>query len=67
MELHGTLSTNLIKAVQSARRLRGQRVHSDTLAYWRELLDCARRDAGSSEPVQELIVELENELTDRTT
>jgi hypothetical protein len=68
MELHGKLSTNLINAVQSARRLRGHPVHGDTLAYWKELLDRARHDLakGSTEPIQELIVELESELTDRT-
>lgn len=58
---------NLTTAVQSARRLRGHPIYADTLDYWRELLDHARRELakGSSEPLRALILELENELADR--
>ena len=68
MDLHGTLATNLTNALQSARRLQGHPVHSDTLEHWRELLDHSRRELanGSMEPIQGLIAELENELADRT-
>jgi hypothetical protein len=68
MELHGTLVNNLTSAIQSARRLRGHPVHSDTLDHWSGLLAHARQALadGSTEPIQPLIVELENELSDRT-
>ena len=67
MELHGSTSNNLASAVQSATRLRGQPVHGDTLRHWTDLLDHARGEleAGSSEPIHALIVELEKELADR--
>jgi hypothetical protein len=68
MELHGTLAKNLTSAVQSARRLKGHPVHADTLGHWNDLLNRARQELanGSTEPIQALIVELENELADRT-
>jgi len=68
MELHGTIANNLTSAVQSARRLRHHPVHADTLGHWADLLDHARRElsAGSNEPIQALILELENEMADRT-
>ncbi len=55
-------------SVQSARRLKGHPIHADTLGHWRDLLDDARRELakGSTEPLQALILELENELADRT-
>jgi hypothetical protein len=69
MELHGSIVKNLTSAIQSARRLRGHAVHPDTLDHWSDLLAYARRAMadGSTEPIQALIVELENELADRTT
>ena len=68
MELYGTILNNLVTAVQSARRLRGRPVHDDTLGHWTELLHHAQREvaAGSSEPIQALIIELEREIADRT-
>lgn len=68
MDLHGSLPSNLTSALQSARRLRGHRVHSDTLGYWTELLHHARRElaAGTGETLLPLIVELEKELADRS-
>jgi len=68
MELHGSIVQNLASAVQSARRLRGHPVHSDTLDHWSDLLAHARQALadGSTEEIQPLIVELENELADRT-
>ena len=67
MELHGSLVNNLASAVNSARRLRGEPVHKDTLGHWAELLDHARSEVadGSPEPIQALIVELDKELADR--
>jgi hypothetical protein len=68
MDLHGSIATNLSSAVQSARRLSGHPVHADTLSHWTDLLHHARREleAGSSEVLQSLIVELETELAERT-
>jgi hypothetical protein len=68
VDLHGSIKNNLASAVQSARRLRGHPVHSDTLDHWRNLLEHARRQlaSGSAEPIQLLVAELENELASRT-
>jgi len=54
--------------LQSAHRLKGHPIHADTLGHWRDLLDHARRELakGSAEPLEALILELENELADRT-
>jgi hypothetical protein len=42
VELHGTLTENLKAALRSAHKLRGQRVHADTLRFWSELVGLAR-------------------------
>ena len=67
MEIHGSIANNLTSAVQSARRLRGHPIHGDTLGHWKDLLNHARQELanGSTEPLQTLIAELENELADR--
>ena len=67
MEIHGSIAKNLTSAVQSARRLRGHPLHADTLGHWRDLLIYARQELanGSTESIQALIVELEDELADR--
>jgi len=64
MKIEGSIRSNLISAITSARRWRGRTVHRDTLNFWRSVLDQGRR-AGTgplSEPVAELVAELENEL-----
>ena len=68
MDIHGSIATNLSSAVQSARRLSGHAVHADTLTHWTDLLHHARREleAGSSEVLQSLILELETEHAERT-
>lgn len=43
MELHGSLIVNLEAAVRSAQRLRGQPLYPETLQFWSELLEMARR------------------------
>ncbi|HEY5711718.1 MAG TPA: hypothetical protein VIT38_07470 [Allosphingosinicella sp.] len=70
MKLHGSVEDNLNAAVRSARRLRGQPIYPDTLCYWGELLDHARRDRPSEYPgenqlVGRLIIELEAEMAGR--
>src|SRR4051812_8619242 len=42
MDLYGSLVENLEAAVESTRRLRGQRVYSDTFQFWSDLLETAR-------------------------
>ena len=68
MDLHGSIANNLTSALRSARRLRGHPVHADTLDHWTDLLHHARRDltGGSSEPILALILELEQEMAERT-
>lgn len=64
MKIEGSIRTNLISAITSARRWRGRPVHRDTINYWHSILDHGRR-AGAGplgEPVTELVAELENEL-----
>jgi len=70
MQLHGSTEGNLISAVRSASRLRGQPVHADTIKHWADLLQHARRElslsaALPSEPLKRLVAELEVELTKR--
>jgi hypothetical protein len=64
MRIEGSIRANLIAAAASARRLRGRPVHDDTIAYWRQLLDYARRV--STQPQGEVLgdamTELEAEL-----
>jgi hypothetical protein len=41
--LHGSLVENLEAAVDSAQRLRGRRIYPQTLQFWSDLLEVARR------------------------
>ena len=68
MDLHGSIANNLTSALRSARRLRGHPVHADTLDHWTDLLKHARGEltGGSSEPILALILELEQEMAERT-
>lgn len=43
MKIEGTIQANLLSAIVSSRRLRGQRVHKDTIAYWHAILERGRR------------------------
>ncbi len=60
MEIEGSIRANLIAAIASARRPRGHPVHGDTVKYWRQLLDYARR--ASTRPQPEAFAELMAEL-----
>lgn len=64
MKIDGSIRSNLISAINSARRWRGRRVHQDTVSHWRGVLEHGRRAAAGpmSEPLAELIAELETEL-----
>ncbi|HEX6605255.1 MAG TPA: hypothetical protein VF027_10315 [Sphingomicrobium sp.] len=67
MKFAGTIAQNLTAAVRSARRLKGQPIHVDTLGHWRALLEHARCELakGSGEGLQVHIRELENALDGR--
>jgi hypothetical protein len=64
MRIEGSLRSNLVAAVASARRLRGSPIHPDTVDHWRRLLDYGRLNSTQPlcEPVTELVAELECEL-----
>ncbi len=64
MKIEGSIRSNLLSAISSARRWRCRPVHKDTVTYWRGVLEHGRRiDAGPlGEPVAELVAELESEL-----
>jgi len=62
MKIEGSIRSNLISAITSARRWRGRAVHKDTRAYWQGILEHGRRAGPLGEPVAELVAELENEL-----
>ncbi len=69
MKLHGSIQENLVAAVRSARRLRRQPVHADTLRYWDDLLHHARRElasgTGDRQSIEPLVAELEIEIAGR--
>lgn len=70
MQLHGTVEANLIAAVNSAKRLRGQRVYAETVAHWTRLIEHARSHAHiepgrDSAAVRLLVAELETEIRGR--
>lgn len=70
MRLHGSTEANLISANRSARKLRSQAVHADTLKYWSDLAKHARhemssRDVVPSESLNHLIADLELAIVQR--
>lgn len=67
MELHGSITQNLLAAIESSRRLKGHPIHRDTLAFWSDLIreTRARRSAGEGiddREAEEAIAELESVL-----
>jgi len=64
MRIEGSVRSNLIAAVASARRWRGRRVHKDTVDHWQRLLDYGRsvHRQPCGEAVDELVADLEAEL-----
>jgi hypothetical protein len=70
MKLHGSTEGNLIAALRSLRRMRGQTVHADTVQHWTDLLKYADHELSSGqamprEPVKQLAAELRVELKSR--
>ena len=64
MNINGSIRSNLLSAISSARRWRGRPVHRDTLKHWQGVLEHGRKAGGIrlSEPVSDLVAELELEL-----
>lgn len=64
MRIEGTVRSNLLAAISSARRWRGRSVHQDTIEHWRRLAEYSRRVAAqpNGEQVGDLAAELEVEL-----
>ena len=70
MELHGSIVENLEHALASARRLQGRSVYSDTLTYWRDLIQEAKRmlqnaSHAKSGSLEDVVAKLEAELAKR--
>jgi len=64
MRIEGSVRSNLLAAVASARRLRGRAVHPDTVQHWQRLLDYGRlvHRQPCGESVDDLVAALEVEL-----
>jgi hypothetical protein len=64
MLMAGTLRSNLLSAITSARRLKGTKVHKDTIDYWRRLAEYGRHNCKQpmGERVEDLVAELDAEL-----
>lgn len=64
MRIEGSVRSNLLAALASARRWRGRPVHRDTVDHWRRLLDYGRlvHRQPCGEAVSDLVAELETEL-----
>lgn len=67
MRIEGSIRSNLLAAIGSARRWRGKQVHKDTLRHWQLLVEHAGRMAAQpyGEAIGDLVVELEGELSAR--
>jgi hypothetical protein len=67
MNFVGTIHANLRAALQSARRLKGSRVHPDTIEHWTGLVAVARSEqlAMESFRTRELTDDLEREIRER--
>lgn len=67
MKIEGSVRSNLLAAIASARKWRGKRVHTDTLRHWRMLAEYAGgisvHSSGAS--ISGLVMELEGELSAR--
>ena len=60
LRIEGTLRSNLVAAIASAKRWKGRPVHEDTLKHWTELLEYSQRV--SSQPFSEAVADLNAEL-----
>ena len=64
MRIEGSVRSNLIAAVASARRWRGQTVHKDTVDHWKRLLEYGRLVGRQplGEAVNDVLIQLEAEI-----
>ena len=63
MRIEGSVRANMLAAIASARRWRGQSVHQDTIDHWRRMLDHGRRCSSQPDEVLgDVVAELETEL-----
>ena len=64
MRIEGSVRSNLLAAITSARRWRGRRVHKDTIDHWQRLLEYAKRASRyhPGEGLGDVMAELEAEL-----
>lgn len=64
MRIEGSVRSNLLAAVASAKRWRGQPVHKDTLDHWKRLLEYGRLVSRQplGEAVSDVLSELEAEI-----
>lgn len=60
MKIEGSIQANLMSAIVSCRRLCGQRVHRDTIAYWHSILEQGRRN--TTAPFDDDVANLVNQL-----
>lgn len=70
MRLHGTIEGNLISAIRSAIRFRDRPVHADTVRFWSDLIQHARKELSScaalpSDLLTRLVADLELEVARR--
>ncbi len=69
MDLHGSLANKLHAAIASARRHQGHPVHSETIAFWSDLLQHARllKFEGNEEAmtIDPLLAELDAAIAQR--
>ena len=64
MRIEGSVRSNLLAAITSARRWRGRPVHKDTVDHWRRLLEYAKHASRHhpGEVLGDVVAELEAEL-----
>ncbi len=69
MQLSGSIHANLRAAMQSARRLKDNPVHPDTVEHWANLVVAAKGEetAMQSYKTRELVSDLEREIAARRT
>ena len=60
MRIEGSVRSNLIAAVASARRWHGRTVHKDTVDHWRKLVDYGR--LVDRQPYGEAVGDLVNDV-----
>jgi len=65
MQIEGSIRSNLVAAISSARRHRDRLVHADTVNHWQRVADYARHvnRQPQGEALEDLLTQLDKELT----